>query len=273
MAVDPFTTQAMQLTNSIAADPVKALRILRQRWDTLMTLASPAEEEQLGLLGPYRDFGIFYEGLVTVPASFNELKAGQHNAILASHVNKYYDAKRAHAMLTGKERPPPEEPAPDLLPPPPNWTPLLIIGAAVGGLALLGRRRGTRISAFGLTDDEHAAEMLHHIENAYNKMNRAEDYIAKRKSTGNCRVAYRSLKNVIPEAAVAGENFKAMGSPMRYSAVMSNLSTDYDLTLKRLTQRCGNMVLRPARSRRCAKWGKNKKGKRVCKQYRRVSVR
>jgi len=270
MPVDPFTKMEQQLLNAIPADPVKALRELRQRWDTLMTLASPEEEDTLGLLGPYRDFSIFYEGLLTVPVTYEELKAGKHNAVVASHVRKYYELKRVHAKATGKELPPSEEPAPGETP---TWMPLVLLGLAAGGLALVFGRKRPRLSAFGLTDDEHAAEMLHHIENAYDKMNRAEEYLVRRKGIGNCRVAHRSLKNVIPEAAVAGENFKAMGSPMRYSAVMSNLSTDYDLTLKQLTRRCGNMVLRPARSRRCAKWGKNKKGKRVCKLYRKVSVR
>jgi hypothetical protein len=137
----------------------------------------------------------------------------------------------------------------------------------LAGLAMCGRRHRGQLSELGLTDEQHAGELLHHVENAYQLMNEAESALSKRKSTGNCRTAYRSLKTVLMEAAVAHENLKAMQSNRsRYDAVISNLSTDYDALIGRTTKRCGLMRLEPAKRRKCVRWGKKGK-KRYCKRY------
>ena len=141
MATAPILhTNELQLIGSIKADPTKALRTLRQRWDSLMTLAAPDDRQKLGLAAPYSAFSTFYTGALTVPASYSELKAGQLNELLSSHVSQYYKFKREHLKYTKRAVP---APAPTPVPAPQeqlNFMPLVVGGILVGGLMFLARR-------------------------------------------------------------------------------------------------------------------------------------
>jgi hypothetical protein len=86
--------QEKSLLSTVKLDPVRGLRELRQKWDTLMTTSAPELVDQLGLRDAYKKFSIFYEGVTTVPESYEELKVGKMDYMLSAYVADYYDKKR-----------------------------------------------------------------------------------------------------------------------------------------------------------------------------------
>lgn len=140
MALAPLEQNKQELLLLIKKDPIKALRMLRQKWDSLMGLASAADKQKLGLPAPYAAFSTFYTGLMTVPSSHTELGAGQYNELLASHVNKYYQLKGQHTQTTRPSSPAPG-PGPQEQP---NFMPLFIGGLVIAGaLFFFGRKPPT----------------------------------------------------------------------------------------------------------------------------------
>jgi hypothetical protein len=109
-----------------------------------MSLASAAEKQEQGLDSPYAAFSTFYTGIMTVPASHDEMLGGQYNDLLASHVNKYYQFKSQYTQKAITRTPAPEPgPAPQRQEQP-SFAPLFIGGLAViGTIFFLARRPPT----------------------------------------------------------------------------------------------------------------------------------
>lgn len=106
--------QERDLLSLAQADPVRALRELRGKWDTLMTTSTPDQIAEIGLKDAYSKFSIWYEGVTTVPQSYEELKAGQMRFMLQAYVADYYDKKRLQlgALKAAAAQEPAPAPAP-----------------------------------------------------------------------------------------------------------------------------------------------------------------
>jgi hypothetical protein len=104
-------SQEQELLLKAKEDPVRALRELRGKWDTLMTTSTPDQLAELGFKDAYQKFSIWYEGVTTVPASYEELKKGQMRFMLQAYVSDYYEKKRLQlgALRTAEQQ---AEPAP-----------------------------------------------------------------------------------------------------------------------------------------------------------------
>lgn len=78
--------------------PVAALKELKQKWDTLMGLKKAGDSKRLwgDISAAHNKFSTFYQGVVTVPESLAELKAGKLRYLLSTYVADYYDQKRVH---------------------------------------------------------------------------------------------------------------------------------------------------------------------------------
>jgi hypothetical protein len=113
--------QEKTLLGKAAADPVRALRELRGKWDTLMTTSTPDQISELGLKDAYKKFSIWYEGVTTVPQSYEELKKGEMRFALQAYVADYYELKRAQlGAMKGAQKEPAPVPAPSPAAPAPT---------------------------------------------------------------------------------------------------------------------------------------------------------
>lgn len=99
----------LALLKKAKGEPVVALRELRQKWDTLVGLVSKGEgvtKHFMGVVGDaYKKFGMFYEGVMTVPKSFEELKQGKMYNLLGANIKDYYELKREHQAAIKPQAP------------------------------------------------------------------------------------------------------------------------------------------------------------------------
>jgi len=136
------------LLQKVKEAPVAALKELKQKWDTLVADKSPELPKAFlqNVSSAYQKFNTFYQGVMTVPQSQAELKAGQYRFLLSTYVGEYYDQKREHLKYI-KPKPEPYDPAtappvvkPEPAPvvaPPREKMPVGVIVGAGGFLALL----------------------------------------------------------------------------------------------------------------------------------------
>lgn len=133
-----------------AADaPEAALKELKQKWTTLMGLKKPGDPkglwEDIGVA--YRKFVTFHEGIVTVPRSLEELKAGKYRYLLSTYIADYYDQRRAHLAYEKPEAPSYDPGTAPPIRPVAKGMPVGLLLGAGGAVALLiwlmvaGRRR------------------------------------------------------------------------------------------------------------------------------------
>ncbi len=136
-------------------------------------------------------------------------------------------------------------------------------------------RKGKQFSGFGMSDEEHATELRRHADAAHSLLRDATSIISGRKGAAKCRKTHQLIGRATVERAIAESHLNSMveSAKVEYGSLIANLRDHHNMLLQDTASRCGSMVLSSRARRKCIKFGRKVRGRRICKQYRKTKVR
>jgi len=148
--------------------------------------------------------------------------------------------------------------------------------AVVAGLLYYDRKK-RGFSGLEMSDDAHGQRVLVLAEQAHTNLNRLEELLKKRRGKKTCMSAFRSLKAAYTPIIAAKEQAESVDSGRaKYDELVNDMANDFTALQEQLGKRCGRMErgFKYKWGRKCIQWyGRKKKGRRICKKYKRIRRR
>jgi len=139
------------------------------------------------------------------------------------------------------------------------------------------RRRPVGFTGLAMANEAHGQEVFRLAEEANEHLTEMENSLKARRSKKSCMAAFKHIRAAYSPIIAAKEHAGSIDSGRaKYDELISNIATDYAQLQEQLSKRCGRMErgFKYKWGRKCIQWYKRKKkGRKICKKYKRIRRR